>query len=63
MLHVEVNWITGDPLRLSEAISYLVGDARAAVERQHGSLGTSLFIDQGADAAGFQSFGSRATRL
>jgi hypothetical protein len=56
MLHVEVNWITGDPLRLSEAISYLVGEVRGAVERQHGSLGTSLLIDRGAGAAGFQSF-------
>ena len=38
MLHVEVSRITGDPLRLDDAISYLAGETGSAVKRTHGSL-------------------------
>ena len=41
---------------LSRAGSYMASEARAAVERQHGNLGTSLLIDPDAGAAGFESF-------
>jgi hypothetical protein len=53
--HVEVSRITGDPLRLGDAISYLAGELRPAVERQPGSLGTSLLTDLQAGALGFES--------
>jgi hypothetical protein len=56
VLHVEVGRITGDPLRLDDAISYVASEVCRAVERQPGSLGTSLFIDPEAGAAGFESF-------
>jgi hypothetical protein len=56
VLHVEVSRITGDPLRLGDAISYIASEVRPAVERQHGTLGTSLLIDPEAGAAGFESF-------
>jgi transposase len=56
MLQVEVNWITGDPLRLNDAISYLASGARAAVERQPGSLGMSLLSDPEVGAVRFESF-------
>jgi hypothetical protein len=56
MVHVEVYRMTGDPLRLNEATSYMATEARAAVERQHRNLGTSLLIDPDAGAARFESF-------
>ena len=42
MLHVEMSWITAKPLRLGDAIGYMAGEVRPAVEGQPGSLGTSL---------------------
>jgi len=56
LLHVEVSRITGKSLRLGDAISYLASEVRPAVERQPGSLGTSLLIDPEARAMGFESF-------
>ena len=56
MLHVEVSRITGDPLRMDDAISYLASEVRPAMERRPGSLGTSLLIDPEAGAMGFESF-------
>jgi hypothetical protein len=56
VLHVEVNRITGDPLRLDDAISYIANEVRPAVERQPGNLGMSLLIDPEAGTAGFESF-------
>jgi hypothetical protein len=56
VLHVEMSRITGEPLRLGDAISYLAGEVRPAVEGQSGNLGTSLLIDPEAGAAGFESF-------
>ena len=56
MLHVEVSRITGDPLRLDDAIDYITNEGRPAVERRPGNLGTSLFIDPGAGAMEFESF-------
>lgn len=55
MLHVEVSRVTGDPLRLSDAISFLEADASPAVERQHGSMGTSLLADLKAGVLAFES--------
>jgi hypothetical protein len=54
--HVHVSRISGDPLRLSDAVSYLASEVRPAVERQHGSLGTALLISPEAGAARFESF-------
>ena len=56
MLHVEMSWITAEPLRLGDAISYLAGEVRPAVEDRPGNLGTSLLIDPHAGAMGFESF-------
>lgn len=56
MLHVEVNRITSDPLRLGEATSYVTSEVRPALERQPGNLGTLLLIDPEAGAIGFESF-------
>ena len=56
MLHVEVSRITADPHRLDDAISYLTSEVRPAVERQPGSLGTSLLVAPEAGAAAFESF-------
>ena len=56
MLHVEVSRITGDPLRLDDAIDYIANQGRPAVERRPGNLGTSLFIDPEAGAMEFESF-------
>ena len=56
MLHVEMSWITAEPLRLRDAVSYLAGEVRPAVEGQPGSLGTSLLIDPEAGAMAFESF-------
>jgi hypothetical protein len=56
VLHVEVSRMTGDPLRLGDAISYIASEARPVVEHQPGNLGTSLFIDPEAGAMGFESF-------
>ena len=56
MLHVEVSWISGDPFQLGDAISYLAGEVRPAVERQPGNLGTSLLVDSETGAMGFESF-------
>jgi hypothetical protein len=46
----------GDPPRLGDTISYMASEVRPAVERQPGSLGTSLFIDPASGAMGFESF-------
>jgi hypothetical protein len=56
MLHVEVSRITADPHRLADAVSYLTSEARPAMERQPGNLGTSLLVAPEAGAAGFESF-------
>jgi heme-degrading monooxygenase HmoA len=56
VLHVEVSRITGDRLRMDDAVSYLSSEVRPAVERRPGSLGTSLLLDPGAGAMGFESF-------
>ncbi len=56
MLHVEVSRIAGDRLRLDDAISYLASQACPAIERQSGSLGTSLLIDPATGAITFESF-------
>jgi hypothetical protein len=56
VLHAEVSRITGDPSRSGDAISYLVNEARPAVERRPGNLGTSLFIEPEAGAMEFDSF-------
>ena len=56
MLHVEVSRITGNPLRLDDAIDYIANQGRPAVERRPGNLGTSLFIDPEAGAMEFESF-------
>jgi hypothetical protein len=56
VLHVEMSRITGDPLRLGDAINYMASEGCPAVERQHGNLGASLFIDPEAGAMGFESF-------
>ena len=55
-MHVEVDQVTGDPLRLGEAISYTTSEVRPALERQPGSLGTLLLIDPEASAMRFESF-------
>ena len=44
MLHVEVSRIAADPGRLADAVRYLTGETRPAVERQPGNLGTSLLL-------------------
>lgn len=44
------------PPQLGDAISYLASEARPAVERQPGNLGTSLLVDLEAGALGFESF-------
>jgi hypothetical protein len=62
VLHVEVSRITGDPLRLGEAINYIANEGRPAVERRPGNLGTSLLIDPEAGAMEFESFWSRRVR-
>jgi hypothetical protein len=54
--HVEVSRITGDPLRLGDAISYLAGELGPALEREPGSLGTSLLTDPQAGGMRFESF-------
>jgi len=54
--HVHVSRISGDRLRLSDAVSYLASEVRPAVERQHGSLGTALLISPEAGVARFESF-------
>ena len=56
MLHVEVSRIAADPLHLGEVITYTTSEVRPVVERQPGSLGTSLFIDTETGAIGFESF-------
>jgi len=56
VLHVEVSRITGDPLRLDDAIDYIANQGRPAVERRPGNLGTSLFIDPEAGAMELESF-------
>jgi len=56
VLHVEVSRISGDPLRLGDAVDYLASELRPAVERQHGSLGTALLINPEAGVARFESF-------
>ena len=56
MLHVEVDQVTGDPLRLGEAISYIMSEVRPVLEQQPGSLGTLLLIDPEAGAMRFESF-------
>ena len=56
MLHVEVCQIAGDPLRLGDATSYMASEVRPTVERQPGSLGTSLLIDPESGALAFESF-------
>ena len=56
MLHVEVSRITGDPLRLGDAIDHIANEGRPAVERRPGNLGTSLLIDPEAGAMEFESF-------
>jgi hypothetical protein len=48
--------MAGDPLRLDDTISYMASEVRPAVERQPGSLGTSLFIDPAAGGMEFESF-------
>jgi heme-degrading monooxygenase HmoA len=55
-MHVEVDTVTGDPVRLAEAISYAASEVRPALERQPGSLGTLLLIDPQAAAMEFASF-------
>ncbi len=55
-MHVEVDQVTGDPLRLGEAISYTTSEVRPALERRPGSLGTLLLIDPEAGAMQFESF-------
>ena len=56
MLHVEVSRIAGDRLGLGDAISYLTSEACPAVERQPGSLGTSLLLDPEDGALRLESF-------
>jgi hypothetical protein len=56
VLHVEVSRMTGDPLRLGDAISHVASETRPVVEHQPGNLGTSLLIDPEAGAMGFESF-------
>ena len=56
MLHVEVNQITADPLRMDDAVSYLAREVRPVIERQPGSLGTSLLAAQESSAVRFESF-------
>jgi hypothetical protein len=56
VLHVEVSRIAGDRLRLGDVISYLTSEACPAVERQPGSLGTSLLIAAQDGALGLESF-------
>jgi hypothetical protein len=55
VLHVEVSRITGNRLRLGDAVSSIEGQARPAVEGQPGSLGTSLLIDPQTGAMRFES--------
>jgi len=54
--HVHVSRISGDPLRLRDAVSYLASEVRPAVERQQGSLGTALLISPEGGTARFESF-------
>jgi hypothetical protein len=56
VLHVEVSRIAGDRLRQGDAISYMTTEVGPAVDRQPGSLGTSLLTDPQAGALGFESF-------
>ncbi len=43
MMHAGFNLITGDPLRLGDAITYLESTVRPLAESQPGSLGVSLY--------------------
>jgi len=56
VLHVEVSRITGDPLRLGDAIDHIASEGRPDVERQPGNLGASLLAAPEAGAMGFESF-------
>jgi hypothetical protein len=55
-MHVEVDTVTVDPLRLGDVISHTAGEICPALERQPGSLGTLLLTDPQADVMRLESF-------
>src|SRR5690348_16231249 len=63
MLHVEVNRIAADPLRMDDAVRYLSREVRPVVERRPGSLGTALLVAQESGAMGFESFWASSDAL
>ncbi len=56
MLHVRLNLITADPLRLSESVSYIEREVRPAVEGQRANLGMSLLANPEIGVAVLESF-------
>ncbi|HKB31309.1 MAG TPA: hypothetical protein VKD26_10785 [Streptosporangiaceae bacterium] len=56
MLHVRLNLITADPLRLGDAIKYIEAEVRPAVEGQVGNLGMSLQVNSELGVAILESF-------
>jgi hypothetical protein len=56
VLHVRLNLITADPLRLGESVRYVESEVRPAVEGQRGNLGMSLLANPESGAAVLESF-------
>ncbi len=56
MLQTRFNLITADPLRLADAVKFVEGEVRPAVERLRGSLGMSLFTNPELGVAIAESF-------
>ncbi len=56
MLHVRLNLITADPLRLGDSIKYIEDEVRPAVESQPGNLGISLQANPELGVAILESF-------
>ena len=63
MLHVRLNQITVDPLRLGDAISYIEAEVRPAVQMQRGNLGMSLLANPELGVAVLESFWVSADAL
>lgn len=56
MLSARFNLITLDPASLGDYVKYIRTDIRPGIERQRGSLGTSLYANGGLGTAVFESF-------
>ena len=63
MLHVRLNLITADPLRLGDAIKYMEAEVRPAVQMQPGNLGISLQANPELGVAVLESFWVSADAL